>query len=280
MKDNMDILLEKALQPNEVPRVELNASILEKAKRRRKKNMWYGVPKVAVAALVFALLCPIGVYATNLILKQVLVTEHTMTVGDTEYFNEKDIVDSMNSTEEVKTDIVSHEEGNANVKWLTKDVQKLNGLVTNTYYTYDDYKAMLEDTKMPNWFSKDYELSENASYVNTKDDTIEEDAISATFKYGEGEGRIHLSVTKRIKGFAENVSSSLYLTNTGNKRTYKNVDGVEFTLVDEVRESGETKVTRTYVVIAYDMYDGHIFFENLTEEQMHEVLDTIKISQQ
>ncbi len=279
MKDNMDILLEKALRPNAEPSATLNDSILEKAKTTRRKNVWYGVPKVAVAVLAFALVCPLGVYAANQILKQVMVTEHTMTVGNTEYFDEQAIVDSMKSTEKVTTENVSHEEGNANVKWLTKDVQKLNGLVTNTYYTYDDYKAMLEDTKMPNWFSKDYELSENATYVNTKDDTMEEDAISASFKYGEGEGRIHLSVTKMIKGFAEDVSSSLYLTNTGNKRTYKNADGVEFTLVDEVREEGELTTTRTYVVIAYDMYDGHVFFEGLTDDQIHEVLDSIKIPQ-
>ena len=277
MKDNMDILLEKALQPNAAPSAELNASIIEKAKTTRRKNMWYGVPKVAVAVLAFALVCPLGVYAANQILKQVMVTEHTMTVGNTEYFDEKAIVDSMNSTEEIKIENVSHEEGNANVKWLTKDVENLNGIVTNTRYQYDDYKAMLADSKIPNWLSKDYELAESAVYINSKDDTRESDSIDANFKYGEGQ--FHLSITNMVKGYAENVSSSLYLTNTGNKRTYKNVDGVEFTLVDEVREEGELTTTRTYVVIAYDMYDGYISFEGLTEEQIHEVLDSVKIPQ-
>ena len=35
----------------------------------------------------------------------------------------------------------------------------------------------------------------------------------------------------------------------------------------------------TYVVIAYDEYYGYINFEGLTEDEMHEVLDSVKISE-
>ncbi len=276
MKDKMDNLLKEALQPNEVPSAELNASILENAKQTRRKNVWYNVPKVAVAVLVFALLCPIGVYATNLLLKQVMVTDHTMTVGNTEYYDEKDIMDAMRFDEEVKVEQISHEEGNSDVKWLTKDVEKLDGSVTSTSYRYDDYKALLADSKMPNWFSKDYELMAKAIYTNSKDDTMEIDSIDVWFNYGEGQ--FCLSITKMVKGYAEDVTHSLCLSNTGNKRTYKNADGVEFTLVDEVWKEEDTTITETYVVIAYDEYYGHINFEGLTEDEMHEVLDSVKIS--
>ncbi len=275
MKDNMDNLLKEALQPNEVPSAELNASILENEKQTRRKNVWYNVPKVAVAVLVFALLCPIGVYATSLLLQQVMVTDHTMTVGNMEYYNEKDILDAMNFDEEKKVEHISYEEGNSDVKWLTKDVEKLENGVTCTYYRYDDYKALLADSKMPNWFSKDYELGEEATYTNTKDDIMEVDSIDVWFNYGEGQ--FYLSISKTLKGCEEDVFS-LCLSNTGNKRTYKNADGVEFTLVDEVKKEGDVAITDTYVVIAYDEYYGYINFEGLTEDEMHEVLDSVKIS--
>ena len=183
MKDNMDDLLEKALKPSAEPSAELNASILNNAKQKRNKNIWYSVPKAAIAVLVFALLCPIGVYATNLFLKTVMVTDHTMTVGNTEYYNEKDILDAMYFDEEVTAEKVSHEEGNTSVKWITKDVEKFDETLTCTSYQYDDYKALLADSKMPNWFSKDYELRANAIYTKTKDDTtgMEEDSIDVWF---------------------------------------------------------------------------------------------------
>ncbi len=277
MKDNMDDLLEKALQPSAEPSAELNASILNNAKQKRKKNIWYSVPKAAIAVLVFALLCPIGVYATNLFLKTVMVTDHALSVGNTEYYNEKDILDAMNSDEEVLSEKVSHEEGNDNVKWLTKDVEKFGGDLTCTFYRYDDYKALLADSKMPNLLSKDYELRGEALYTNTKDDASEDDSIDVWFNYGEGQFR--LSITKMVKGYEENALHSLLLTNTSNKRTYKNTDGVEFTLVDEVREEGNVKNTETYVMIAYDEYYGHINFDGLTEDEIHEVLDSVKISE-
>ena len=279
MKDNMDNLLKEALQPNEVPSAELNASILENAKHKRRKNAWYHVPKVAVAVFVFALLCPIGVYATNVFLKQVMVTDHTMTVGNTEYYNEKDILDAMYFDEEVIAEKVSHEEGNGDVNWLTKDVEKFEGNLICTSYRYDDYKALLEDSQMPNLLSKDYELRAEAIYTKTKDDTtgMEEDSIDVWFNYGKGQFR--LSVTKHIKGHAKDALYSLCLDDTSNKRIYKNADGIEFTLVDEVLKEGDVTITETYVVIAYDVYYGHINFDGLTEDEMHEVLDSIQISE-
>lgn len=279
MKDNMDNLLKEALQPNEVPSAELNASILENAEQTRRKNVWYHVPKVAVVVFVFALLCPIGVYATNLFLKQVMVTDHPMTVGNTEYYNEKDILDAMYFDEEVIAEKVSHEEGNGDVKWLTKDVEKFEGNLICTSCRYDDYKALLEDSQMPNLLSKDYELRAEAIYTKTKDDTtgMEEDSIDVWFNYGKGQFR--LSVTKHIKGHAKDALYSLCLDDTSNKRIYKNADGIEFTLVDEVLKEGDVTITETYVVIAYDVYYGHINFDGLTEDEMHEVLDSIQISE-
>ena len=42
MKDNMDKLLESALAPEFEPSAELNASILEQAGKKRKKNIKKG----------------------------------------------------------------------------------------------------------------------------------------------------------------------------------------------------------------------------------------------
>lgn len=276
MKDNMDILLEKALKPNMEPDEALNVAILENGRNEKKKRMWHGVPKVAVAVLVFALVCPAGVYAANFIIKQVSVTEHAISVGNTEYVDDKALEEAATSTEEVKTENISHEEGNANVKWLTKDVQKLNGDVTNTYYAYDDYKAAIADSKLDNLLSKDYTLSGTATYVHTKTDTFEEDELGAYFEYGEGQ--FYLNISKMTGNVAEDVSSSLYLSNTGNQRKYTSKAGAEFTLVDEVVKSDDTEITTTYVVVSYGEYYGFLSFNNLSDDEIHQILDTVQVA--
>jgi hypothetical protein len=61
------------------------------------------------------------------------------------------------------------------------------------------------------------------------------------------------------------------LANTSNKREYKTKDGTAFTLVDEKHDDE----TRTFVMIACDEFSGYIMFENLTDPQIHKILDTV-----
>lgn len=277
MKDNMDNLLQKALRPTDEPSEVLNTSILEQAKQVGKRNTWQGVPKIAVAVLIFALVCPVGVYAANFIIRQVSVTEHAISVGNTEYVDDKALVGAATSTEEVKTENVSHEEGNANVKWLTKDVEKINDEVTNTYYAYDDYKAAVADSKLPNWLSKDYELNGTVTYVYTKTDAFEEHDLGACFNYGEG--GFDYNISSMTGNVDEDAAYSLYLRNTENQRKYTANTGAEYTLVDEkVKEDG-TEVVTTYVVVSSGKYTGYLAFHSLTEDEIHQILDTIKITE-
>ena len=48
-------------------------------------------------------------------------------------------------------------------------------------------------------------------------------------------------------------------------------------LVDETISGEEGNEVNTYVMLATDAYEGYIVFRGLTEDQIHEVLDTVVI---
>ncbi len=275
MKDNMDHLLKKAFPANMEASADLNADILAKAGQSRKKTKKAGFALAGAAAIILAVLCvtPVGVYATNLIIEKVFVTEHTISVGNPEYVVDEDIY---NHSEEVEVSDLGYEEGDESVNWLTKRVNVVNGYATNTYYTYADYATALLDAKLDNWFNKTYENAESVTYVITEtSDTVTYDV---TVWYPYGDGTFHFSESIMTGNVAEDMAYSLSLRNTGNKRDYISpISDIEFTLVDEITEDEDSERVRTYVVIAYDEYHGYICFEDLTEDEIHEILDTVVI---
>lgn len=275
MKDNMDNLLKKAFPADMEASAELNADILAKAGKTHKKTKKAGFTLAGAAAIILVVLCvtPVGVYATNLIIEKVFVTEHTISVGNPEYVVDEDIY---NHSEEVEVSDLGYEEGDESVNWLTKRVNVVNGYATNTYYTYADYATALLDAKLDNWFNKTYENAESVTYVITEtSDTVTYDV---TVWYPYGDGTFHFSESIMTGNVAEDMAYSLSLRNTGNKREYISpISGIEFSLVDEITEDEEGERVRTYVVIAYGKYHGYICFEDLTEDEIHEILDTVVI---
>lgn len=275
MKDNMDILLKKAFPADMEADAEVNATILAKAGQTHKKTKKTGFTLAGAAAIILAVLCvtPVGIYATNLIIDKVFVTEHTISVGNPDYVDDEALY---NHSEEVETEDLGYEEGDESVNWLTKRVEVVNGYATNTYYTYEDYATALMDAKLDNWFNKTYENADSVTYVITETpDTVTYDV---TVWYPYSNGTFHFSESVMTGNIADDMAYSLSLRNTGNKRNYVSpISGIEFSLVDEVTEDEEGDRVRTYVVIAYGKYHGYICFENLTEEEIHEILDTVVI---
>lgn len=267
MKDRMDILLEKALQPEFEPETELNNKIFE-AMKTRKANKAARYTKVAVMILGGVLLSSTAVYAANLIIEKVFVTEHTISVGNPEYVDDAAIAADDGSNAQVDT--LSEEKGNENVNWESKKVEKVNNFATNTYYEYSDFQKALTDSKLPNWFNKTYETVNNATYVVSEFDGAKSEELAAEFSHGNG--TFFMSVSIMTGNVAEDVAHSLQLKNTGNERTYASAMGQEFTLVDEKREDGTVV---TYVFIVYDSYFGYISFSEMTEEEIHQILDTV-----
>lgn len=272
MKDRIDVLIEKSFAADYNPDKELNEKILECVKHRQGNRMLWQLPKVAVA--VIAVICMGGVvYAAGSIIKEVFITEHSIFTGNPDYVDDEVVAVS---EESVTAENVQHEDGNDSVNWISKDAEIVNGYATNTSYAYKDYETALQDSGLDNWFHTAYENAENVIYVVTETEDFVERCIDAGFVYGTGSFLVSESVM--TGDIAENVTTSIKLANTNNKRDYTSASGQVFTLVDEITEDGTNKRVRTFVMIAYGDYSGYISFENLEDEEIHKILDTVELN--
>lgn len=272
MKDKIDILIEKSLQLDFEPDKEINEKILGSVKHGTRKGRLLDLPRVAVIIIAIICMGSVGVYAANHIIKKVFITDHSISVGKPEYVDDAKIA---LPEKDVTTENVEHKEGDENVKWISKDVQVVNGYASNTYYEYKDYETALLDAELDNWFHISYENAENVSYVVTETEDTLERCINVSFVYGEGS----FFVCEEIMtgNIAEDTAHSIKLGNTNNKRDYTSASGQVFTLVDQITDDGTEEKTTTFVMVAYDDYFGYISFENLKDEEIHKILDTVEI---
>ncbi len=271
MRDKIDVLIEKSFAMDYSPDKRLNEQILENAKYRQGNRMLWRLPKVAVAVIAVICMGSVVVYAASSIVKEVFITKHSISVGNPDYVDDEAITDA---EEPVTTENARHEEGNESVNWVSKDTEVVNGYATNTYYTYKDYETALKDSGLDNWFNMVYENEEDVIYAVTETEDFVERCINASFVYGEGSFFVREGIM--TGNLAEDLATSLKLANTNNKRDYTSASGQIFTLVDEITEDGIVKRVRTYVMIVYGDYDGYICFENLKDEEIYKILDTLE----
>ena len=294
---NMEKLLREALRPELSPSAELNERILsgdtvvDTKKQKDGIRKWYILPKAAVAAAAIVLVSSAGVYAATRLLSDPVVTDHSISVGNTEYVDD----DAIMATEEPPTITnISSEKGDENVKWLTKDVEIVNGY-TNTRYTYATYEEAAAEAGMDQWLSSEYYVTEeSAGFTDIEGDGYHSKEVYADFRVitgieGDGyhnkevdadfrvkEGRIHINESLADAGVAEDAAYSILLQHPSNERTYTAENGLQYKLIDDV--AGEEQSTITYVMIAYDKYTGYLSFEGMTDEEIHEVLEDVKLS--
>ncbi len=269
MKDNMDKLLEKAFTPEYEPAPELNEMILAQAKqKRRKKSFAAQLPKVAAIVIAIGCITPVGVYATNYLINNVLVTEHGVSVGEVEYVDDAELAKPW---EDVKVEDVSDVEGGPNDKWSRKKVEKL-GEFTNTYYTYDTYETAIAEAGLDNWFNTVYEGDGYVTYVHTDSKDYVAHEVGAFFYVGEK--MFSVSESKRPGVDCSQGTHSLVFGKTANKRTYTAKNGIEYVLVDEAEGDHKGK---TFVVISYGEYFGYLSFDGMTDDEIHQILDTVVV---
>ena len=274
MKPNMDQMLREALRPELSPSAELNERILSgnrEADPKRQKNgirKWYILPKAAVAAAALVLIGSAGVYAATKLLSDPVVTEHSISVGNTEYVDDDAI---MASEEPATIENISSEKGDENVKWLTKDVEIVNGY-TNTRYTYATYEEAAAEAGMDRWLGTEYALASPASFTDVEGQGYHSKMVNAEFNVKSGSVFISESVAEA--GVADDAAYSIQMQHPSNERTYTTENGLQFKLVDDT--SAEGNVT-TFVLIAYDRHTGYLSFEGLTDEEIHEVLENVSI---
>ena len=273
-----DDTLKMALRPNYKPAEELNRAILAgktsgETKRKGMKK-WYVFPRVAVAAAAVVLIGSAGVYAATQLMKP-KVTEHAISVGNTEYVDDAAIA---NTEEPASAKQISSEAGDENVKWTSRTVSELNGYTT-TVYSYDSYAAALEDAGMESRFTVEY-----PERIVTR--TVTEDRKASETQGAEGyrsttvsaeftchAGAFEVLQDRSESGVAEDSAFSIKLSNTSNERTYTTASGLELTLVDTEEDGGLC----TTVMVSDGDVKGYLRFRGLSEEEIREVLDTVKL---
>ncbi|MBE5933443.1 MAG: hypothetical protein E7263_08505 [Lachnospiraceae bacterium] len=288
MKDNFDSLLHKAMVPDMEPSKELNEKVLnlcgeDTSKKNGKKKLTM-ITRVAAVALGIALVTPLAAYAAEQIkqLRNAYITDDSISVGNPEFVG----IEDDGSEGEITSQSNGRVEGTANDKWLYKEERQLSNSVKNTFYGYKDYKTALEDTKLDDWFDKEYELStdsgfnEEVIYTVVDLDDYHSYSISAAFKYNDGYFQVEQE--KAEGNIADNATYTIQLSKAENSREYVNKAGIGYVMVDDIRtcelENGETlEEVVTIVIIKYDNYTGFIQFFNLSDDEIHEILDTVTV---
>jgi len=281
MKNNIDDLLNKAMQPDMIPSDELNDKILN-AKVKGKKNKFQRIgTRVAAVVLGIALATPAVAFAAEQIkkLRNAYVTDDSISMGNPDYI----VSTWTDAEEEVTTENLGKVEGTADDKWTYKEEIKLSSGAKNTFYGYNDYKTALEDTKLDNWFNKEYEKYSDESevtYCIVEFDGYFSYQIDASFKYNNG--YFDVNEAKSEGNIAEDASYTIALTKTENSREYVNKAGAGFVLIDDRRienngEDGAAEEVVTVVIVKYGNYSGFLKFYNLSEDEIHQILDTLTI---
>ena len=274
MIPNMDKLLKEALRPELFPPAGLNERILSGNRDvdpKRQKNgirKWYTFPKAAVAAAALVLVGSAGVYAATKLLSDPVVTDHSISVGNTEYVDDEAIIAS---EEPATIEHVTAEKGDENVKWLTKDVEIVNGY-TNTIYTFATYEEAAAEAGMDRWLGNEYVTVSPAAFTDVEGKGYHSKSVNVEFKVESGIVRINESVAEA--GVAEDAAYSIKMQQPSNERIYNSENGLQFKLVDDTLTDGRVV---TYVLIAYDRYTGYLSFEGLPDAEIYKVLENVSI---
>lgn len=283
--NNIDDLLQKALTPDMEPTAELNDRILNATITKKKKKPYSMITKVAAVALGIALATPVVAFAAEKIndyikMRDAYITDDSVSMGNPDYMVPED---TSTTEDEVVSTNLGRVEGTENDKWLYMEEVQLSNSIKNTFYYYDDYQKAIEDSGLDKWFNAEFEVcyegyyGGDVRYCIVDWDDYHSYEVQGTLKYNDG--YFHVNESRAEGNVAEDYAYTVPISNRDNVREYVNKAGVGFALVDSSRtmSDGEELIS-TVVVIRYGLYSGSIEFYNLSEEEIHEILDTLTVS--
>lgn len=267
--------------------------------RKVNKNL----VKIAVAAFVLsasAVTVSAGVY------HHIRETKHVdvgIVAGDTDSFTMDDAspvpYDATKLPKEgggTTTKTVDSEKGKEGDVWLTKETKEVvdkdsfssdDGVnwkrdpsyYRYTEYTFKDFDAACKEVGMPNIFDKAYSLKGKGSYTynESKDgkkgkyEAFSEN-LDAEFSYNKGSFSVSQGRSVLEEG-EEEERTFVAITGekTSNKREYDSENKLHFALSDS-KNKGKMVTT---TVLSFDEYDVVLRFTNLSEKEIHQILDSI-----
>lgn len=255
---------------------------------KKKIFVWGGtLSRVAVACLAVVGIAAIGItsYAAVQKLQSAKIKDNTVYVG-----HEPDNTPPNVIVENIEETVKSTEVPTADSLWIKKELVEY-GDTEYTYFYYNSYDDAATDHDMEKWFSNNPGAPDSIKVIFRDDDCFVYTRIVASYKYKDGEYLLdQLRMTCKENGSISNdFGMSIEYDETSNIREYTNTSGVTFTLVDGTNYDAETNEpsTETSVLILYDnpdnlpgteayKYSGYLFFDNLTDKEIHEVLDSFK----
>lgn len=289
-KKELDSLLKQSLTPDEQADAGLNAAILERLEdpsfaeqKQEKKHIrhWSKGLVVKVAAVALAVLA-VGAgttYAAGRIMGRVAVRETRLAIGDNaeayvsrEYH--RDPVPQGGYDIEVTEWVM----GGPNDNWLRKEVLRVENCYNSNYY-YSDYETAISDAGYPNVFTTILGKQEQVIYqtVQCMEGSKPRSQIYLDCRYGERGGLWRLEQMQRgdkNSGRLGVSTISMPMTHSDNVRTYVSANGTEFTLVDDMQGP---IVKNTVVMIDCEKMIGDMIFRDMTEDEIHQVLDTLDL---
>lgn len=151
-----------------------------------------------------------------------------------------------------------------------------------TKCTFNDFEAACKELDIVNIFDKAYALKGDGTYThqeykeNKKDEYMpSSDSLGATFSYHRGYFDLSQSWYRDEDKTAEEERTFMVITgeDTTNKREYDSKNNLHFALSDSEQDG---KIATT-TVLSFDEYDVTIQFFDLSEKEIHEILDSIVV---
>ena len=249
---------------------EINDSYIDEAMTFKKASVMSlkkvaGIVAAAIAVIIIGTVGTIAVVRDR-DLKKVTVESNSISVGtkpldwDEPIESSGDVIDARYPDETVK--------GDENTGWVTKKV------ITRDYLNeeilcYDDISKALKDYKAP--FYLDHINGELVRAEVTKEYDEEwrfiNKSIFIQFVYDDGDVIIQDTMT------GQNYYGIDFDSEVKNSREYVNSNGLTFTIVESPDDE-----TMSFVLISYDKHNGFIWFVNMDDDQINDVLDLISIN--
>ena len=230
------------------------------------------LPKAAAIVLAILVIGTGTVYAAGYIYNKIIVTDHGVSIGNEEYIIDEELAKPV---EYAPVEEVATQEPGEGDQWLSMKKEKVSGQFFNTYYTYPDYQTAIGDTRFESLFSelpgKKQGVFDSMIYSITEEDgDVISYSLDACFDLEDKIFCTHQMMAD--EGFTEDDAFGVSMQQTGNVRTYLSGSGTEFTLVDDLE-----RVQYTIVLISREKDLGYLSFQGFSEEEIHHILDLVKL---
>lgn len=272
------------------------ASFVSDLKEKEKKAM--KIKKYLAKAAAILLIVSISggtAYAAVSYFKNIQHFDHGLATSDiaSEENTTSQFSDVRLPDKDTEVEVLSTETGNEKTAWLSKETrQETNYIYASddginwkedtpdiqiiTKYQYSDYAAAKEEHGLPELFSKTYDLIRNVTleeYRHKSEEQVFSKNLQADYKYENGSFTINMEKDCQWNGEDSEIAVITSTKPVKNQREYTASNGYCFKLSDDT-ESG---TVRTTTLISYKEYHIILSFFDLSDEEIHEILDSIVI---